>query len=136
MARPIGLADLALEDDPLGRREVETFLELLLGPEAGLDLHGEFHLLLGGEQRVAADLLEVHADGVGHVDELIVGDVGVLERRIRVLAQVDLAAVELGEYDLERLTRCASLLELLLDLTDHQEPALAPTIGQDITDPL
>ena len=106
--------------------------QLLLGEEAGLDPLGEFHLLLGVEQRDLADLLEVVLDRVGGGsgrgdllgggvivvvadDEGLVLDLGGLDRRRgRLLGLRLVGLLDLG--DLDHLGDLGDLDDLRLDL--------------------
>ena len=90
----------------LGTRELDLAvlggLELLGGLGAGLDLHGEVDLLVGGEQVDLANLLEVHAHGVAGEHD----GGGVLATRAG-------AARALGLRDLGLGHRTQGLLDLL-----------------------
>ena len=94
-----------------------------LRPPPRLHLHSQLHLLLTGQQRIAADLVEVEAHRVGHrdladLDELL-GDTGAF------LGEPYPLGPECVGHFLEGLSGGLGVLQLLLDL-GHGEKAPMP----------
>ena len=114
------------ENRPLNLVETGFLVQPLFGSPSVLDLHGELDLLLGCEQRNPADFLQVHANRVGHHDEVVVG-VQVVPRFGAVLFDPDLRRLEGVEHPLERVGRSLGILQLLLDLAHGEKAALSPT---------
>jgi hypothetical protein len=100
--RPIGLAAGSLQKDPLiERHRIGIVGEALVRSHARLHLHRQLDLLLGGQQRVATDLLEVHPHRVGDVHQLVAGEGGGRQRILGVLTDGDLLVAERQEDIIE-----------------------------------
>ncbi len=123
----LALADAVVEDGAVLHREL-LLVEPLLRPPSRLQRHRQLHLLLGGEEAITADLVEVHPHGVGNGD---VGDLVEVHLHLGpLLGEADPPAPQRLQDVLERLARSLGVLQFLLDLGHGQEAALAPALRE------